>query len=213
MSVANLAIPTDFTVETWVKPTATQKEQILLSKQVAAVQANQFRLGIDSGRAYFMMTGGSAAGDLYGPNDYVLTSPIVAAAWTHLAVTKSGATFVLYVNGVSKVTHTANAMLQHTGTALFELASTIASDGVAQEKTLDGTIDEIRIWDVARPGAEILADMGKTISPAHAQYAHLVSYYKLDDGAGTVATDTKGLYPGTLVNAPTWVLSTAPTGM
>jgi hypothetical protein len=143
----------------------------------------------------------------------VLAKPIVAGVWTHLAVTKSGAMFVFYVNGVSQATFTSVATLQHTGTALFELGSAIASDGVTPEKILDGTIDEVRIWDVARPGAEILADMGKTISPAHAQYAHLVSYYKLDDGAGTVATDTKGTYPGTLVNAPTWVMSTAPTGM
>src|SRR3989338_8630665 len=33
----------------------------------------------------------------------------------------------------------------------------------------------------------------------------LVAYYKLDEGSGTTATDSRGGYTGTLTNAPTWV--------
>jgi hypothetical protein len=55
--------------------------------------------------------------------------------------------------------------------------------------------------------------MGKTIPTTHPQYAHLAAYFKLDNGSGTVATDTIGTHPGTLVNAPVWLLSTAPTGL
>jgi len=215
VTVANLSIPTDFTVEAWVNPTGST-EGAIVSKDREASNPNQFRLAIDfpvpgSPRAYFMMTGNTMLGDLY-TSDYALTRSISLGVWTHLAITKSGSSFVLYVNGVSRATHTTSVTLDYAGTTMFELASGVAKDGVSPTKVLDGTIDEIRLWDIARSATDISTDMGKTITPAHPEYAHLVAYYQLDDGSGTVASDTKGTHPGNLVNSPMWVQSTAPTG-
>jgi hypothetical protein len=212
--VANLSIPVDFTIEAWVNPSTVQQDQMILAKEQAATQANQFRIGVDSGNAYFMMTDATTGGDLWTESDgYSLSAPISAGQWTHVAVTKNGTAFVLYLNGVSKATFATSTSVQHAGAALFELASHLASDGVTSEKFFDGTLDEIRLWDIARSAADIAADMGKTIPAAHPQYAHLIAYFKLDDAAGTTVADAIGQHPGTLVNGPVWVVSSAPTGM
>jgi alpha-L-fucosidase len=214
VSVANLSIPAGFTIEAWVNATGAG-EQAIVAKEKAGSNPNQFRLAIDAlSRVYFMMSGATVIGDLFG-TDYALTAPITSGVWTHVAITKSGSSFVLYVNGVSKATHTTNAPLDYAGTVLFQLAASLASDGVSPTKVLDGTIDEVRVWNTALSAATLSSYMAKTITAAHPQYGHLVAYYKLDEGSGKVAGDSSqaGTHPGALVNNPTWVKSTAPTGM
>jgi hypothetical protein len=71
---------------------------------------------------------------------------------------------------------------------------------------LQGTIDEVRIWNVARTQAELKQNI---LNPPANNASNLVSYYKLNDGAGATATNSTGGTNGTLQNSPSWVASPA----
>ncbi len=109
-----------------------------------------------------------------------------------MAVTKSGTQLALYLDGVGQAKFTTPTSLIHTGKHPFEIGARIGGDA-----NFGGVLDEIRVWSVARSGDEIAADKSKTIPRSHPAYSSLLAYYKLDDAAGTVATDSTGEFPGT----------------
>lgn len=212
VSVADLSIPQSFTLEAWVKPSdvSTSAAQYVVSKQKTGVGKNQFRLGFESGRVYFMMTGPGNEGGLWN-EDYQLATPVASGEWMHLAVTKNNSSFALYVNGVRKATFDDTATYKHEGTELFEIGSGVGREGPS-DCVLDGALDEIRIWDVARTSDEIATDWNKTIPSSHPKYSNLVAYYRFDEENGDTALDAKSSHPGTLVNGPSRIESTAPFG-
>jgi hypothetical protein len=78
-----------------------------------------------------------------------------------------------------------------------------------------GQINEFRVWNTARSDSEITDNMNQALTGTE---AGLVAYYRLDDGVGTLASDSTGHgNTATLVAAgsggtglPTWVTSKAP---
>jgi hypothetical protein len=111
IDLGDVPIPTDFTLEAWVYPTTSTELKVIFSKEVGGVAANQFRLTLDSLVPSFFMANASEEDlglSLTGP------SAIASAAWTHLAVTKNGNDFVLYVNGASVATSTTTGALVHS---------------------------------------------------------------------------------------------------
>jgi len=83
--------------------------------------------------------------------------------------------------------------------------------GRNNSNTIDGEIDELRIWNVKRTQAEIKANM---FIELNGNENGLVAYYKMSDGEGTTLTDnaSAGDYDGTMTNMTTedWVTSYAP---
>jgi len=74
----------------------------------------------------------------------------------------------------------------------------------------NGTIDEIRIWNVARTEEGIRANMCKKLTGSE---SGLIGYWRLDEGSGTTANDaTSNDNHGTLINSPSWVWSGAAIG-
>jgi Concanavalin A-like lectin/glucanases superfamily len=212
VDVGALAIPTDFTVEAWAHPSAFPVEQLLVGKDRSGQGGSQFRFGVlMNGHVFFIMsdTGGNTHG-LY-TSSYQLTSPqpLVVGQWTHVAVTKSGAAFAIVVAGAQVATLTADASFTHGGTQATRIAARTASDGTSATSFFSGTIDEVRVWSIARTAAQIAADMATTIPANHPQRASLVGYWRFDDGAGATAADDIGAHNGSLVLGPLWVASTA----
>jgi hypothetical protein len=133
---------------------------------------------------------------------------IPTGMWSHVAVSKSGAAFELVVDGVSAATFTSSApTIVYGGPAVvLRIAARVGSDGTSAEGTFDGTIDEVRFWDLARSDAAIASTMSMEIPKAS---AGLMAYWRFDEGMGTTTADQEGAYPGTLVSSPLWVVSTA----
>jgi len=68
----------------------------------------------------------------------------------------------------------------------------------ADGRYLNGTLDEVRIWNDVRSETEIRQNMYKEISSPGSD---LIAYYKLNENDGTTtAIDSKGSYNGTLTN-------------
>jgi len=125
--------------------------------------------------------------------------------WEHLAFVVSSSntkTVELFVNGESQG-------FPGTFTAWPKLYWKYL--GRNSSKTIDGEIDELRIWNDNRTQAEIKANM---FIELEGDEANLVAYYKMSDGSGTTLTDnaSAGNYDGTMTNMTTedWVTSYAP---
>ncbi|MDP9036397.1 MAG: hypothetical protein M3O50_16475 [Myxococcota bacterium] len=207
------AIPADFTFEAWILRDASTLEGTVMAKDRAAQAAGQCRLAVDSaGHLYF--EGSDSSGSDHGlwNTTFSVLSPgvIPVGTWTHVAVTKSGANFVLYVNGVSVISFTASANFVISGPATsFRIGSRVASDGVSMVLPFAGVIDEVRVWNVARTQAKISANMAASIAATNTDFPSLVGYWHLDEGAGTTTADATGGLIGTLVSSPLWVTSSA----
>ncbi len=124
--------------------------------------------------------------------------------WHHAAVTYDGSCWQLYLDGVADTPGTTCPgeppdfdSIQH-----FGLGTAFNSSGAASGR-LSGLLDEVRVWDHARSGAEILADMNSQIISA----SGLLGRWGLDEGSGSaVADSTAPAEDGTIVGAA-WELA------
>lgn len=77
---------------------------------------------------------------------------------------------------------------------------------------LNGTMDEVRIWDRAINLTQIRQWMNRKITSGHPQYTNLVHYFTFDEPNFTSAMDMVGGTPAILVNNPQFGPSGAPIG-
>ncbi len=131
-------------------------------------------------------------------------TPITSGVWHHAAVTYNTATdtWNLYLDGVLDRTLTIgdftpeSTSIQHAG-----LATAMNSTGV-QAGRFDGALDEVRIWNVARTGADISASWNQPLTSG----TGLIARWGLDEGtAASVGNSVAGGVNGTAVNGPLWV--------
>ena len=134
-------------------------------------------------------------------------TPIAADnVWHHAAATYDGTTWRIYLDGkLDKKLVVGAFSPESTSIQHASLASALNSTGVAAG-FFQGTLDEARIWNVARSGAQI---RGSKDAPITGATSGLVGRWGLDDGSGPSATDSSGNgVTGTLSPAatpPTWV--------
>jgi hypothetical protein len=97
--------------------------------------------------------------------------------WHHVAATYDGMKWQLFVDGKLDGEATANATPRADSVHAFALGSAIASDGVAHG-FLQGALDEVRVWNLARTEEEIADGMNRTITTGEG----LVARFGLDVG-------------------------------
>ena len=79
--------------------------------------------------------------------------------WTHLAATYDGATLRFYVNGVQV------SSLAQTGSIVTSSNPLQIGGDSIYGQYFEGTIDEVRVYNVALTAAQIQADMNTPIAP------------------------------------------------
>lgn len=121
------------------------------------------------------------------------TTPLNDGNWHHVAATYDGTTVRLYVDGVEEASGNPSITVNTTLTTDFLIGS---RTDLLDLKMFEGSIDEVRFWDVARTEEEINAtsNIEFCFPPAN-----LVAYYKLNEGtaegnnaAETTAYDASG---------------------
>lgn len=124
--------------------------------------------------------------------------------WVHYAfvASRSGNFMSIYTNGVLMAT-------QAGMTPFVRGAYDLHIGGTSNYFCYHGSIDEFRVWNVARSQAQIQANLGVPLTGAE---TNLLVYYRFDEGSGAVAmnsaTATGAAYNGTLITSPTWAPST-----
>ncbi len=156
----------DFTIEAWIYPTSSAFTRILFAQKDSA---NFTSLSRNSpGTIYFYVVKGGTVSSL---------STNAAAPldrWTHVAATyvAASSSLAIYFDGVEQPTGAGGE--SSSGTNGMAIGS---RTGGAQ--FFAGMIDEVRIWNVARPGCEIVAASACEV-PANAP--GLVALYRFDQG-------------------------------
>ena len=140
-----------------------------------------------------------------GATDLSITSnsTLPLNQWIHIAVVSDGnsgtANDVLYINGIADATGT-------LGTMCLTDKLNLGINDFGSNEHLNGALDEVRIWNVARTALQIRDFMAQTLM---GNESGLVTYYRMDTGAGATLYDLKDTNDGTLTNGPTWVSSAA----
>ncbi len=189
---ASLIMGSTMTLEAWINPDFSSN-----SVQMIANKEGEYELSIfANGSLNFAFAEGGSW------NWHNTGATIPRNAWTHVAVTYNAGLVTTYVNGVlvdsqSMATTTIDDVYQ----SLDELRIGGRSNNPANQY-FDGRIAEVRVWSVARTGAEIAGAMNSTLTGSE---SGLAAYLPLDDNTGLTATDkTANGNSGTLVNGAAW---------
>lgn len=189
---------TGLTIECWVKWGAFNTWSRLLDMGNGSGSDNLLfaNEGTTNALRFEVYKGGSQQG-ISGPAN------LVTGRWYHVAVTQngSGAT-TLYVDGVAVATATLWMPNNVSRASCFIGKSNWAADGY-----LNGVVDNMRIWNVARTQQEIKSTMFKDVNTSS---TGLVAAYTCNENSGTALLNSKtgaGAGNGTVDVGLSWTAS------
>ena len=170
----------DFTLELWFKPNdLSDGNRMLIAKDEGASGNRQFALqynpdaypGQKKLRVLYYRDNTTAVGYDTGDNAINDTN------WHHIAAMRKGGIFEVYVDGVligsGNVFDTPGAMQATSAKLVLGTFSDLGSGYV------NGQIDEVRIWNVARTQTQLQSYMFTSLA---GNQSNLVAYYKFDQG-------------------------------
>ena len=157
VNIPNLTLAKDFTVEGWFKlaPGIDYKDALF------GQEGHGPDIHFSAGRVRLYAYGIRVTAN----------TPLLADTWGHIAITRKGSNLAVYVNGVKDATGKWNGSLR------------LQAIGRGNRGFVKGMIDEIRIWDIARTGAEIIKNFDTTIAP---DTLGLIGYWNFNDAGQTI---------------------------
>lgn len=188
--------PSNFTIETWIKPSDVTSDQVVAGPVGNEPSGNcgyGYHLLVSSnGKAGFRVdpTGCGNGLTIYSKNI------IAAGNWYHLAGTYEGTTLKFYLNGEFQ-----SSGSQSIGYyTKFFIGAAYSEYSSAYYKFFDGTIDEVRISNVARTAEEIAEAyragrdhrLSRTISSTDLSSKTKLPFYIAADRPGTYLEATVG---------------------
>lgn len=112
--------------------------------------------------------------------EYALGQDIPLGVWTHVAVTVAdGKTLSWYING--KLVQENDIVNWNVSDSPVLNDVTLGVDFPGLDEYFNGSLDEVRIWNIARTAAEIKSTMNTKVS---GNTAGLVDYWNFDNGTG-----------------------------
>jgi fibronectin type 3 domain-containing protein len=203
-----------FTLETWFRRTgagvgtstgsggiASAVPLVTKGRAEAETPANlnmNYFLGIDSSTGALVADFEDTAG---GGNHPVTGSTVVTQnVWHHAAATFDGSYWRLYLDGVLDAKLAVSATPESTSIQHAALASALTSSGAAAG-FFQGDLDEARIWNYAREGAQVRSARNSEITSA----AGLLGRFGMNEGSGTTVGNSAGSLNGTTVGSPAWI--------
>ncbi len=176
----------DFTIEAWIKTSG------------GTIFSNR---NTDSYGSFITFSAGAQLGveiceDGSG-TDYATpagTASVSNNQWHHVAMTRSGTTIKFYVDGVLDNTVTTGLANIVTSELMYVGARGGGYFGIVDY--FNGSMDDLRVWNVARTAMEISSNKDNYIDPGT---SGLMLNYRFDESSGSTAADaTSNDYDGTL---------------
>jgi len=175
----------DFTVELWARPDTLSETQFLFSKDQSG----------NSGGWGLYLQNGTLVVTMPGLQQNALTAAVSDIDWHHYAVTRSGLTITLYVDGeVCKSAETDQLVDMSNGipTLIGGRFSDIFGDSQSMvtpsaTESLTGSVSDVRVWSTALDHAQIAAGKDHRLSGAEPD---LVEYLPLTPGSVDAAVSS-----------------------
>jgi hypothetical protein len=148
----SLDLKTALTLEAWVNPAAlgSAYRTVLLKERGTTNLAYALYASSDTGKPSLQIQAGSSI-ELRAPAALPLNT------WSHLAGTYDGSMLRLYVNGTLVATKVASGSVAVTASPLRLGANAIWGEW------FNGALDDVRVYNRALTGGEILADMSTPV--------------------------------------------------
>lgn len=154
-------------------PTAFQSNSITLEAWIKANPAPGYRAIITKQWAYGLyLSNNILISHLYNVGDLSTGVNVADGIWHHVAFTLSTGTATVYLDGVAKASRSGYSITNQNSNVL------IGEGGPSAGQYFNGSIDEVRIWNVARTQAQIQASMNSAISSG----TGLVAAYHFNQG-------------------------------
>ncbi|MEM6264600.1 MAG: LamG-like jellyroll fold domain-containing protein [Bacteroidota bacterium] len=177
VDIPNLTLNGDFTIEAWIRFTNGAQSTITNADGLLRSTTTEHDINFHQGK----------------PRLYVGHDPIIANTrlrtnrWYHVAFVRSGSTLYCYIDG----------SLDKTENTTWNGAFRIHELGAAKAGYLNGDLDEVRIWNVARTSTEVFSHYDQLVLPTT---PGLVAYYRFDEAFGEqiVNDETPSQFHGTL---------------
>ena len=184
---------TVFSASLWVKCTNTAGEIPLIGNGSTVGGTTGYVVYINSGSLTLSFANGSSYDFFYGQS-------INDNNWHHIAITYNNGAYVLYLDGSVELSGTSSIFLNNaTPTYDTFLGNRWARTQDTTNAVLNGSIDQVRIYDKAISAADVTTLYNETAATASTNPTFnspsLVAYYKMND-----ATDETGSYDGTPTN-------------
>jgi len=146
---SNIITSGTFAVSLWVRPdTEDTGTHALAGRWDAAGGSRQFICALDSANAYFGLVQSDTTNKTYQP-----TLSLGSGSWHHLVYMANGSSLEVYADGVRKGTGlTYDGTLQTPAATNLHFGKLRESDNIWN---LDGTLDEVGIWDKELTPAQI----------------------------------------------------------
>ncbi|NUR59080.1 MAG: alpha-L-arabinofuranosidase [Catenulispora sp.] len=173
---------TDFSVAAWVKPASIS--QWMRVFDFGTGTTDYMFLSLNAGHAPRFAI---SVTSYYNEQQVNAPDPLPVGEWSHLAVTLSGTTATLYVNGSAVATNT--AMTLNPSGLPATTQNYIGRSQWAPDPYLDGCVDEFQIYDRALSAAEVAS---LQTSAGGAAGGGNVAWYRFDEAKGAVAVDSSG---------------------
>ena len=184
---SSLDLTNGMTIEAWVNPSIANTSWA----DVVYKGADNYYLEASSNP-----TGVPGGGATIGSNDETTlgTTALGINTWSYLALTYDGTTLRLYVNGVQVSSITQSGLITTSTNPLQ-----IGGDTLHTNQYFQGTIDEVRVYDVALNETQIQSDMNTPVSSE--SQLPLTSFSSSSIAFGNQATGTTSSpQPVTLTN-------------
>ena len=194
--------PSSLTLQGWVNFSALPNRILsLFGKTLGSGNLDSYAVWYNSGTLYGGLADNSfQATVLAGFNPAVNT-------WYHVAFTFDNTTkaMALYVNGAAVASGTTTKTIVYDSHPLVLGADT---ENGSLNYFLPGSLDDVRLYSVARSQSQIQADVSQRLNGAEPE---LALYLPLDEGSGATANDATAnanhgaLGSGVTANQPAWL--------
>ena len=166
----------DFTVEYWIKTTAASAYHI--TKRGACGGGSFWSIShgniwrSDNREIQVEVNNGGGYPIVLTP---ILAKPINDGRWHHIALVRQGVKAILYINGEVVSSGTSNGVANVSNGGYMYLGTSTCGTRI------NGSFDEVRLWNVARSADSINAAMRRTLDP---NTPGINAYYDFDQGVG-----------------------------
>jgi len=210
---SSLNITDEITMVAWVKPSDSSGSEFIASKWHNQAIDSSYGLRLaDLNPRFFLANNTQDTTKTF--TDLVIKDNV----WNHIVATWDGSIMKAYLNGIlSDQTELFIGPINSTTNPLAIGYNPGGNGGIGGDY-LNGTIDEVSIWNRTLSAEEIRAIMH---TRPEGDDPNLVGYWAFDEGEGQVARDlsvygndgTLGSGPGEDDSDPAWVESDAPVGI
>lgn len=168
-----LGITGPLTIEAWARVDTLGATIVIAGKSGATPNAG-YNIRMSSGNFFTL----ALSNDGTTTTNFNGNTTVSANTWYHVAGVYDGSTVNLYVNGVSDLTPTAYSSGIFNNTAVFNIGA--RNNGT---QPWDGLVDDVRIYNYARTGKQIIEDMNAGHPAPGSPVGSAVAHWKMDEGS------------------------------